>query len=219
MKVFKIITNPKSLNLSPKRLFRSKKSRSTVSGSDPSSFSSGTSSSSTSSDSTNLKPHSAATPKSVLPTQSSGEWSDLSSDIFLDLQYAFTFIDRDNDGVVSRDDLAALLSRLGGQDEVATMLSQVDSDGDGCVTVKALMGQIGSGWEPAGREELKETFQFFDTDHDGKITAEELLKGLLDIGEEKCTLEECRRMLAEVDKNGDGFVCLEDFCRMMDLQR
>ncbi|CAN1282334.1 Probable calcium-binding protein CML35 [Linum perenne] len=211
MKVFKIITNPKSLNLSPKRLFRSKKSRSTVSGSDPSSFSSGTSSSSTSSDSTNLKPHSAATPKSVLPTQS--------SDIFLDLQYAFTFIDRDNDGVVSRDDLAALLSRLGGQDEVATMLSQVDSDGDGCVTVKALMGQIGSGWEPAGREELKETFQFFDTDHDGKITAEELLKGLLDIGEEKCTLEECRRMLAEVDKNGDGFVCLEDFCRMMDLQR
>ncbi|CAN0890555.1 Probable calcium-binding protein CML36 [Linum grandiflorum] len=81
------------------------------------------------------------------------------------------------------------------------------------------MDQIGSGWEPAGKEELKETFAFFDTDHDGKITAEELLSGFLAVGEEKCTLEECRRMLAEVDKNGDGFVCLEDFCRMMDLQR
>jgi calcium-binding protein CML len=26
-------------------------------------------------------------------------------------------------------------------------------------------------------------------------------------------------MIAVVDKNGDGFVCFEDFCRMMELQR
>ncbi|CAN1248665.1 hypothetical protein LINPERPRIM_LOCUS6829, partial [Linum perenne] len=41
-------------------------------------------------------------------------------------------------------------------------------DGDECVMVEALMDQIGSGWESAGREEPEETFEFFDTDHDDK---------------------------------------------------
>ncbi|CAI0439716.1 unnamed protein product [Linum tenue] len=216
MKVFKIITNPRSL--SPKRLFRSsKKTKSSssspaVSRSDPSSFADSSSA--------------AATPKSVLPQSSSGDWSsDLSELTYLELQHAFRIIDRDNDGVVSKSELAALLGRLGSSDEVAAaMLSEVGraegDDDDGCVTVEALMGRVGpAGWEPAGRDELKETFGFFDADRDGRITAEELLLGLSAIGESECTLEECRRMIAEVDRNGDGFVCLEDFCRMMDLQR
>ncbi|CAL1352325.1 unnamed protein product [Linum trigynum] len=218
MKVFKIITNPKSL--SPKRLFRAASRKTTksaaVSRSDPSSFAESTTTTSSS------EPAAAATPKSVLPhSSSSGEWSsDVSELTYLDLQHAFRIIDRDNDGVVSKSELASLLGRLGSSDEVAAMLSELGRGDDGTVTVEALMGQIGSsGWEPAGPDELKETFGFFDLDRDGRITAEELLAGFSAIGDAKCTLEECRRMIAEVDKNGDGFVCLEDFCRMMDLQR
>ncbi|KAF5750260.1 calcium-binding protein CML35 [Tripterygium wilfordii] len=210
--------------LSPKRLFRSKKDRSMVSRSDPSSFSFCTSSSSSSDTSdTHHKPRSTnvgadvGTPTSVLP-EVSGDWSD----IYGELVQAFKIIDRDNDGIVSRSELEALLSRLGAQppsrEEVATMVREVDSDGDGCISVEALMSRIGSAYEPACDAELREAFEFFDTDRDGSITAEELQGVFAAIGDDRCTLDDCRRMIAGVDKNGDGFVCFDDFCRMMELQ-
>ncbi|GLT75275.1 hypothetical protein SLA2020_470110 [Shorea laevis] len=213
--------------LSPNRFFRVKK-KDRVFRSDPSSFSYGTSSSSSSdTSSSNHKRHSAAaavdfgTPTSVLP----GNWSDdVSPDAYSELVQAFKTIDRDSDGVVSRSQLETLLSRLGAeppsQEEVSMMLSEVDEDGDGCITLNALMNRVASSvCEPAGEPELRETFDFFDTDHDGKITAEELLAVFTAIGDDQCTLEDCRRMIAGVDKNGDGFVCFEDFSRMMELQR
>lgn len=101
------------------------------------------------------------------------------------------------------------------------MLSEVDGDGRGCISVEALMNRVGSssgqGSDP--EEELREAFEVFDTDQDGRISAEELLRVFTAIGDERCTLEECRRMIEGVDKNGDGFVCFEDFSRMMELQR
>ncbi|KAJ4706284.1 Calcium-binding protein [Melia azedarach] len=219
--------------LSPKRLLRSKKDRTIVSRSDPSSFSSGTSSSS-SSDSSISKhhrkpssvPERTGTPTSVLP-EISGDWSDMSADISVDLNYeliqAFKLLDRNNDGVVSRSELEAFLIRLGAeppsQEEVSMMLSEVDRDGDGCISLESLSRMVNSACEPACEPELKQTFDFFDTDHDGKITAEELLSVFTQLGDESCTLEDCRRMVALVDKNDDGFVCFQDFSRMMELQR
>ncbi|KAM4079992.1 hypothetical protein ACB094_09G158000 [Castanea mollissima] len=227
-----IMKLPKSLKLSPKRLFGSKKNRPDVSRHDPLSFGSSTSSTSSSSSSdscTSLhKPGSGTkianigTPKSVLP-QESGDWGEISAEKHMELVQAFKLMDRDNDGMVSRKELEALLSRLGAeplsQEEVTMMLSDVDGEGHGCISVDALLTRVGSACGPAGDTELRETFDFFDTDHDGKITAEELLSVFQTIGDERCTLEDCRRMIDGVDKNGDGFVCFEDFTRMMELQR
>ncbi|TYG53888.1 hypothetical protein ES288_D09G145000v1 [Gossypium darwinii] len=223
--------------LSPKRLFRSnKKDRSIVSKFDPSSYSSGSavsSSSSSESVSSTLKGHqypSAATagfvtPTSVLP-QTSGDWSDFPANFYLELCQAFKMLDKDNDGVISRSELEALLGKVARQppsrNEVSLMLSEVDGDGDGYINLETLMNQVvGPACdEPACEPELRETFDIFDTDHDGKITAEELMAFFKDkIGDERCTLEDCRRMIASVDKNEDGFVCFEDFSRMMELQR
>ncbi|GAV87542.1 EF_hand_5 domain-containing protein [Cephalotus follicularis] len=217
----KLITriNPKNLRLSPKRLFRSKKDRSMVSRSDPSSFSSGSDSSDT-----NHKTGDAGTPTSVLPGIS-GDWSDISADIYFELVQAFKMIDKDNDGVVSRSELEALLHRLvtepPSRDEVNAILNEVDRAGDGLISLEALTSRlvVGSACEPALDSELREAFDFFDTDHDGRITAEELRDVFTAIGDERCTLEDCRRMIANVDKNGDGFVCFEDFSVMMELQR
>ncbi|KAK3224595.1 hypothetical protein Dsin_004457 [Dipteronia sinensis] len=200
-----------------------------VSRSDPSSFSSGSSSSSSDSSSSThnnkstSKTYKPETPTSVLP-QASGDWSDISTDLHSDLSQALRLLGRDNDGVVSRTQLEALLCRLGAHpptgEEFSLMLSEVDRDGDGCISVDALMNQVvSSTCEPAAEAELRETIDFFDTDHDGKITAAELLSVFSDLGDERCTLDECRRMIAVVDKNGEGFVCFEDFLSMMELQR
>ncbi|KAM3339512.1 calcium-binding protein CML37-like isoform X1 [Capsicum galapagoense] len=111
-----------------------------------------------------------------------------------------------------REELEAILTRVGTEplsdEEVLMFLNEglvdieVDIDGD----------NISS-------EELRGTFDFFDVDHDGKITAEELFNVFTTIGDDKCTLEDCKRMIKSVDKNGDGFVCFEDFCIMMENQR
>ncbi|KAJ4904040.1 putative calcium-binding protein CML35 [Raphanus sativus] len=203
----------KFLRLSPKRLFRSK-SKSSVSRSEPSSFSSGASSSDGSY--SDLKQGPAATPVSVLP----GE-----QDFYSELVQAFKLIDRDDDGVVSRRDLAALLSRLSpeppSQEEVTLMLQEVDGGGDGCISLEELASRVAgtsSDSDEGSVAEMREVFEFFDADHDGRISAEELHRVFGVIGDEGCTLDECVRMIATVDGNGDGFVCFRDFCRMMQLQ-
>lgn len=201
------------LAASLKRMFRSKsKASSSVSRSEPSSFSSSSSSDG------DLKPGPAATPVSVLLPQNSG-------DFYTELVQAFKLIDRDDDGVVSRRDLAALLSRLSPEppspEEVSMMLREVDA-AEGCISLEELASRVAAGTS-AGEgcvetEEMREVFEFFDADRDGRISAEELHRVFGVIGDEGCTLDECVRMIATVDGNGDGFVCFRDFCRMMQLQ-
>jgi calcium-binding protein CML len=122
-------------------------------------------------------------------------------------------------GLVTRKELEALLSRMGveppSEEELTMVLRESGGDGEGCISLEALLSRMGSACD----SELRETFDFFDADHDGRITAEELLGVFTAIGDERCTLEDCQRMLAGVDKNGDGFVCFDDFSRMMGLQR
>lgn len=213
----------KLISINPKQLFRSKSKkppRSAVSGSKSSSFSS------SSDDSTHHKlPAGSTTPTSVLPDFSSAaadaDWSsDLSSELHSDLAHALKLIDRDDDGLISRQDLENFLTRLGeAREDVELMLADVDPEGRGSVRVEAILSRVGSGCAEAGMEDLKEAFEVFDSDRDGRISAEELLGFFKAVGDERCTLEECRRMIRGVDKNGDGFVCFEEFSRMMELQR
>ncbi|KAJ4892097.1 putative calcium-binding protein CML35 [Raphanus sativus] len=199
------------LAASLKRMFRSKsKASSSVSRSEPSSFSSSSSSDG------DLKPGPAATPVSVLLPQNSG-------DFYTELVQAFKLIDRDDDGVVSRRDLAALLSRLSPEppspEEVSMMLREVDA-AEGCISLEELASRVAGTSAGEGcveTEEMREVFEFFDADRDGRISAEELHRVFGVIGDERCTLEECVRMIATVDRNGDGFVRFDDFCRMMEL--
>ncbi|KAL3632535.1 hypothetical protein CASFOL_025519 [Castilleja foliolosa] len=211
----------------PTNIFKPKKTRSVSrSETDPSSFSSQATTSSSSEDVFN-KSTGLSTPTSVLPsgsveTISTDEWSEISSDVYFELKQAFEMIDRDGDGRIKTEDLEALLCGLGGeppsQEELRVMLAEVDRDGDGCVTLEEFHA-IGSAFAPPACDtEMRETFDFFDSDRDGRITAEELFNVFRTIGDAQCTLEDCRRMIRGVDRNGDGFVCFEDFSLMMDRQ-
>ncbi|PSS34982.1 Calcium-binding protein CML36 [Actinidia chinensis var. chinensis] len=191
------------IKINPKHLFRFKKSRS-VSRSDPLSFSGSSSSDSSDLSVEHHHHHKSAsgkeTPTSVLRSKSlaiseiSGDWSD-----------------------ITRQQLVEVLRRVGAEpptdEELALMLSEVECCGDGSPISLEEFGEMGSACDS---EELKETFEFFDADGDGRITAEELHAVFAAIGDERCTIDECRRMITLVDKSGDGFVCFEDFSRMME---
>ncbi|KAL8036991.1 hypothetical protein ABFX02_11G011200 [Erythranthe guttata] len=196
----------------PGTLFKSKKSRSVSRSEETSSFGSQTTASSSSTEDAFMNPNGGlSTPTSVLPS---------ADGLCSELKQAFEMIDRDGDGKIKKEELEGLLSRLGAEppsrEELKLMLSEVDKDGDGCISLEEFYG-IGSAFAPPTCDgELRSTFDFFDSDRDGKITAEELFRVFETIGDARCTLEDCRRMIRGVDRNGDGFVCFEDFSLMMD---
>ncbi|XP_068660183.1 probable calcium-binding protein CML36 [Aristolochia californica] len=199
------------MKLTLRPLFRSssKKKNRSVSRSDPPSFGSGSSTSSSSSD---LK----ETPKSVLQPN----WCDFDSRLD-EVVEIFKLIDRDGDGKISRLEVEHVFRRLGveapTEEELSVILAEADRDGDGCISLEEF-GALSSALGPAAGDELRDAFDYFDADRDGKISAEELFGVLTTIGDERCTLEDCRRMIVGVDTDGDGFVCFQDFAKMMEKQ-
>ncbi|CAI9093067.1 OLC1v1028474C1 [Oldenlandia corymbosa var. corymbosa] len=81
------------------------------------------------------------------------------------------------------------------------------------------------GTEPPNKEELSLLFTKVDRNGDGCIILEEFGAISSAFGPPACdselldAFEDCRQMINGVDKNRDGFICFEDFSRMMELQR
>lgn len=139
--------------------------------------------------------------------------------------------DRDGDGKITKEELELVLGRLGKSDppteeELSMMMAEVDRDGDGCISLEefGVLAPVlpSPGWGAGGglgHDDLREAFGIFDADGDGKISAEELLGVFLTLGDDRCTLDDCRGMIHGVDSRGDGYVCFDDFVRMMGGQR
>ncbi|RLN30004.1 putative calcium-binding protein CML36 [Panicum miliaceum] len=112
---------------------------------------------------------------------------------------------------LTREDLETALRRVvPSEEELAEMLA--DAAGSGL-----LLEEIAAEAQAAAADEgeLRDTFAVFDADGDGRISAEELLAVLASLGDERCSVEDCRRMIGGVDVDGDGFVCFNEFARMM----
>lgn len=143
-----------------------------------------------------------------------------------EMQKVFARIDADGDGRISPSELAAVSRAISppatsshGRREVAAMMDELDTDRDGFVDLgefKAFHARGGGRGGGSGEldAELRAAFDVYDVDGDGRITAAELGKVLARIGE-GCSAEECQRMIASVDADGDGCVGFEEFKKMM----
>ncbi|XP_008786895.2 probable calcium-binding protein CML36 [Phoenix dactylifera] len=190
-----------------------KKSRS-VSRSEASSFGSNAASSSSE--------DSQCTPKTVLPRLPGCHLAAPAAKSASSSSTDYPSAEREGEKRITRRELEVVLRRLGPdpptEEEVVAMLAEADRAGDGSIRLEEIV-ELGSVVGPPVVPELRETFAVFDADGDGKISAEELLAMFVTLGDEQCTLEDCRRMIGVVDSDGDGFVCFQDFVRMMDGQR
>ncbi|CAN6344360.1 unnamed protein product [Urochloa humidicola] len=110
---------------------------------------------------------------------------------------------------VTREELEIALRRVvSSEEELAAMLADPEEAG-------LVLEEIIATTAATDEGELKETFAVFDADGDGRISAEELLAVLASLGDDRCSVEDCRRMIGGVDVDGDGFVCFNEFARMM----
>ncbi|KAK9063663.1 hypothetical protein SSX86_017534 [Deinandra increscens subsp. villosa] len=90
-----------------------------------------------------------------------------------------------------------------------------DGDGDGFIDLNEFieLNTKGIGYSEL-LENLKGAFSVFDADKNGWITVDELQSVLRSLGEEFST-GDCRKMIAGVDRDGDGRISFEEFKVMM----
>ncbi|XAR68396.1 hypothetical protein NMG60_11003497 [Bertholletia excelsa] len=117
----------------------------------------------------------------------------------------FNKFDADGSGTISLTELIDVLKALGSytsDDEVKRMMEEIDTDHDGLIN-----------WEEFSIS-AEEAFDLYDQDKDGNISSTELHQILNRLGE-KCSVQDCTKMIQSVDSDGDGFVSFQEFKIMM----
>lgn len=115
-------------------------------------------------------------------------------------------------GALTREELEAVMERLGlfcGRDDESERLRE-SFGGDE-------LSRLFDESEPSF-EEIKEAFVVFDVNRDGFIDAAELQRvlGLLGLRQYGSDIERCKRMIQNVDSNGDGKIDFHDFVKFME---
>ncbi|KAL0431390.1 UNVERIFIED_CONTAM: putative calcium-binding protein CML18 [Sesamum radiatum] len=132
-----------------------------------------------------------------------------------EVEKVFNKFDANGDGKISSAELGAVLNGLGSAisaDEVEHVMSELDKDGDGFIDLNEFKAfHYGGGDES---RELKEAFDLYDKDKNGRISASELHGVLRSLGE-KCSVEDCEGMISSFDVDGDGCINFEEFKKMM----
>ncbi|XP_022334734.1 neo-calmodulin-like [Crassostrea virginica] len=142
----------------------------------------------------------------------------LSKEIKNDFKETFNLFDKDGDGTISTSELAMVMRSLGQNPsdmDLEMMLRGVDEDGNGSIDFEEFVLMMAKKLERSNTEdEIREAFKLFDTDNNGFITVAELRNILTDTGE-KIRPEEADELIKAIDKDGDGKIDYEEFCRMM----
>ena len=139
----------------------------------------------------------------------------MSSDEMAALRDTFTSMDKNGDGLLSREELTEAIGALSGDVaiNVENLLKTVDEDGNGCINYTEFL-TAATNWEKElSRERLHAAFKEFDKDGSGSISVTELVEAL---GGQKNQTHVFVEMVKEADVNGDGEIDLEEFCNFME---
>ncbi|KAL6286788.1 hypothetical protein ACE6H2_011178 [Prunus campanulata] len=130
------------------------------------------------------------------------------------LEIIFNKFDKNGDGKISCDELRGVFGELGSDtsslEEVSSIMAEFDRDGDGHIDILEFAELMNGG----SSQELRDAFDLYDLDKNGLISASELHEVMKRLGQ-KCSLQDCVRMISNVDVDGDGHVNFDEFKKMM----
>ncbi|KAL5241933.1 hypothetical protein ACI65C_009343 [Semiaphis heraclei] len=145
-----------------------------------------------------------------------------------EFQEAFRLFDKDGDGSITKEELGRVMRSLGQfarEEELETMLQEVDIDGDGAFSfqefVEIVYNMGGTAEKTADQEEkeLRDAFRVFDKHNRGYISASDLRAVLQCLGEDLSEEEKFVNALGEpgddYDENDEDE---EDIYPQMDIQ-
>lgn len=128
------------------------------------------------------------------------------------LEQEFRTMDSDLDGFITRNELAAALSRTKADvNEVQVLMRELDENGDNRIEWREYLQAAVARKELLRDEKIAETFKMIDSDKSGKISFLEVKSALGPAVEAQHIFD----MLHEADDNHDGEIDLQEFKTMM----
>ncbi|XP_047337638.1 calcium-dependent protein kinase 2-like [Impatiens glandulifera] len=132
------------------------------------------------------------------------------------LKAMFANIDTDNSGTITYEELKTGLARLGSklsETEVKQLMEAADVDGSGSIDYIEFITATMHRHRLERDEHLFQAFQYFDKDHSGFITRDELEHAMKEhgVGDDVSIKD----IISEVDADNDGRINYEEFCTMM----
>lgn len=149
------------------------------------------------------------------------------SDFVEELKKVFEHFDIDGDGRISHTELGTVLRSLGDHctdAELKVLVNEVDADGDGYIDLQEFIDLnrmpsrgLGDDGDCDGEQDcaLLSAFNVFDVDKNGFISADELHRVLVGLGDKNVSMEDCQHMIDCVDRNGDKMVDFREFGSLM----
>ncbi|CAB4013129.1 calmodulin 12 [Paramuricea clavata] len=139
---------------------------------------------------------------------------ELTQDQIKEFEEAFLLFDTDCSGTISIDELEVVMNSLGQRptdEELKRMIAEADADGNGEVDFEEFLSLMKKQMKDMDPEaELRELFQVFDMNSDGKISAVEVQTIMSQQGE-RINNEELQELIREADLDGDGFINFQEF--------
>jgi Ca2+-binding EF-hand superfamily protein len=139
-----------------------------------------------------------------------------------ELRVAFDLFDEDKSGSIDKGELGKVMGSLGmdlPENELANLLTEMDTSGDGLIEFSEFCESIGGADEEQTAEEMANAiFALIDKDGSGDVSMAELEKALLDLkaGLEK---EDIAVALELFDTSHDGHVTRHEFVQAVETMK
>ncbi|ALC40232.1 CG17493 [Drosophila busckii] len=143
---------------------------------------------------------------------------DLSLEQKCDIKKAFDLFDTECTGFIEDKELRVAIRALGFEpkkEEIKLMMDEIDKDKTGRIAFNDFLHLMRLKMAAKDtKQDMLKAFSFFDDDHTGTISFNNLKRVANELGE-NLTDEELQEMIDEADLDGDGEVCREEFLAVM----
>ncbi|KAI3387306.1 hypothetical protein SNEBB_003387 [Seison nebaliae] len=140
----------------------------------------------------------------------------LSKKEYHDYKEAFKLLDDDESGTITEDELLEIARGMPGEvteTDLQRMIHQMDADGNGQIDFDEFVEFFSRRKHMLNKQqEFIDTFNMFDTNHNGNISIKDMTKALKALNVSKA---EAKELVKEADADGNGFIDLDEFITLM----